>query len=322
MANSGRPVARVVVVGSVHMDLIAYAARLPLLGESLLGSGFAMFPGGKGGNQAIAAAQQGAPTAIVARVGDDPFGHDLRESLARKGVDVSFVQTDATAATGVSPVLMGSGGDYASIIVPGASQSLTPALLAPGSDALRSCAVLMLQLEIGLATSAAAARIASRSGATVIVNAAPAPNLLESANWEIWRDVNIVIVNRNEAEALSGVSIGDAAGGIEAATVVRARLGVASVVVTLGSAGAALADASGDIQLAAYDAPVVDTIGAGDAFAGAVGAALARGVNLRSAVRLGNVAGALAVGRKGAYDAPPTLEETEAFAAGDSHGVA
>jgi ribokinase len=310
-----RDVPHVVVVGSAHMDLIANAPRLPSPGESLLGSDFAMYPGGKGGNQAVAAAQQGVSTAIVARVGDDAFGNQLRESLARKQVDVSLLQIDAARATGVSPVLMGSDGEYASIVVPGASQSLTPAHLEPASEALRSCDVLMLQLEIGLPVSAAAAFLAHSAGATVTINVAPAASVSDASRWEIWRDVDIVLANRGEAEALSGVAVEGAASGIRAATALRMSLGVAGVIVTLGAAGAVLADVSGEIHDPGYEVDVVDTIGAGDAFAGSVAAARARGVGLREAVRLGNAAAALAVGRRGAYDACPTLAETEEFLA-------
>ena len=319
MPKSSSDVSQVVVVGSAHMDLIANAPRLPAPGESVLGSDFAMYPGGKGGNQAVAAAQQGAATAIVARVGDDAFGVQLRESLARKLVDVSLLQIDAEGATGVSPVLMGSDGEYASIVVPGASLSLTPAHLEPASQALRSCDVLMLQLEIGMPVSAAAAFLAHSAGATVVINVAPAAALSNASNWEIWRDVDIVLANRDEVEALSGVAVDGAASGIRAAAVLRMSLGVAAVIVTLGAAGAVLADVSGAMHVPGYDVEVLDTIGAGDAFAGSVAAALARGVELREAVCVGNAAAALAVGRRGAYDACPTLAQTEIFA-GDLRG--
>ncbi len=314
MPNSSPDVAQVVVVGSAHMDLIANAPRLPSPGESVLGSNFTMYPGGKGGNQAVAAAQQGASTAIVTCVGSDAFGDLLRESFAKKQVDISLLQVDTVQATGVSPVLMGSDGEYASIIVPGASLSMTPAHLKPASDALCSCDVLMLQLEIGLRTSAAAASRARSAGATVIMNVAPAAALSHAPDWEIWRDVDILLANRDEAEALSGVAVDDVAHAIRAATSLRISLGIAAVIVTLGAAGAVLADESGNLHVPGYHVDVLDTIGAGDTFAGSVAAAVARGLELQEAIRLGNAAAALAVGRRGAYDACPTLAETELFA--------
>ena len=321
MPKANHDVPKVVVVGSAHMDLIANAPRLPSPGESVLGSDFVMYPGGKGGNQAVAAAQQGASTAIVARVGDDVFGHQLRESLVRKQVDVSLLQVDAAQATGVSPVLMASDGEYASVVVPGASLSLMPAHLDQATTALRSCDVLMLQLEIGLPTSAAAAFLARSAGAIVVINVAPAAALIDATMWELWRDVDIVLANRDEAEALSGVAVDGVASGIRAAAALRVALDVDGVIVTLGAAGAVLADLSGEIHLPGYDVDVLDTIGAGDAFAGSVAAALTRGVALREAARLGNAAAALAVGRRGAYDASPTLSETEAFVADVRSGI-
>jgi ribokinase len=279
-----------------------------------------MYPGGKGGNQAIAAAQQGASTAIVARVGADTFGNQLRQSLEGKKVDVSLLQIDADGPTGVSPVLMGLEGEYASIIVPGASLSLTAESLAPSSDVLRSCAVLMLQLEIGIPVSTAAARVAGSAGATVMVNAAPAPVRRDATTWELWRDVDVLIVNRDEAQALSDAAVANAEDGVGAAIGLRRTLGIPGVIVTLGADGAVLADSSGHLVFPGHAVTVIDTIGAGDAFAGAVAAALARGLDLQEAVRLGNAAGALAVGRKGAYDAAPTLEETELFLAAGGVG--
>jgi ribokinase len=155
-----------------------------------------------------------------------------------------------------------------------------------------------------------------------MINVAPASALLNAVEWDIWRDVDIVLANRDEAEALSGVAADGGTSGIKAAAAVRLSLGVPIVVVTLGSAGVALADPSGEIHFPEWEVDVVDTIGAGDAFAGAVAAAIARGVALREAVYLGNAAGALAVGRRGAYDASPTLAETVVLAADVPQGLA
>ena len=303
----------VVVVGSVQMDLIATAKRLPRPGASTLGTGFEMHPGGKAGNQAVAAAQQGSRTAIVARVGNDAFGQALCDSLAAKGVDISLVQRDEHQATGVSPVLMADSGEYSSIIVPGASHTLTPVRLQPALAAISSCAVLMLQLEIGLDTIAAAAKEASAGGATVVLNAAPAPTQSETATWELWRYVDLLIVNRHEAEellALEKIATRDA---LEPALAVKRRFDVDAVMVTLGARGAALTCDSGRLHVPGHAVEVLDTIGAGDALAGAVAAAIARGDSLSEALTWGNAAGALAVGRRGAHDAAPSLSETRAF---------
>lgn len=301
---------KVVVVGSVHMDLVASAPRVPARRETLLGTAFTMHPGGKGGNQAVAAAQQGARTAIVARIGNDPFGHELRAKLASKGVDVANLQLDDDVATGASTVLVGEDGEHLSIIVPGASLELTPDRLEPAGNALRACSVLLVQLEIGTATTAAAAKIVQAAGGLVVFNAAPAAAANTPLPEEFWRSVHLLLVNRDEAEAMSGIPARDDDDAIRACRVLRDRLGVRAVAVTLGGDGVMLLDESGHLRRPGYQVPVVDTIGAGDALAGTVAAALARGETLRRAIELGNAAGALAVGRRGAYDAAPTLADT------------
>ena len=309
----------VVVLGSAHMDLIARARRLPQPGESVLGAEFAMYPGGKAGNQAIAAAQQGARAAIIARVGHDSLGHELRQALTRKRVDVSLLEMARGEKTGVSPVLMAANGDYASIIVPGASDALTPESLAPAREALIHCSVLMLQLEIPLATSEAGARLADR--AIVLLNAAPAPSPQDVSSWVLWEFVDVLIVNHDEARSLSKTPVGGRLDPLRAASDLRRALALGAVVVTLGPEGAALADTAGEMLIPGFAVSAVDTIGAGDAFAGAFAAALTRGVELRRAVVVANAAGALAVGRRGAYDAAPTLTETIALAAPRLNGM-
>jgi len=295
------------------MDLIATAPRLPRAGESLLGANFIAIPGGKAGNQAVAAARHGAQTAIVARVGNDAFGDELRRALDRKGVSVGLLQTDENEATGVSPVLMGADGEYSSIIVPGASKTMTVARLALAHAAVRTCAVVLLQFEIGVESSAAAAQLASQSGARVILNASPAPLLREAMTGTIWRHVHAVIVNHHEAQVLTGERSDQPEDWMQLAIRLRRRLDVPVVIVTLGRDGTVYAGVSAGLRVPGHVVPVVDTIGAGDAFAGAIAAALARGDEMERAVVIGNAVGALAVGRRGAHDASPTLAETLAF---------
>jgi ribokinase len=305
----------VVVVGSVHMDLVASAARLPRRGESLVGRSFAMHPGGKAGNQAVAAARQGARTAIVARLGDDLFGRDLRGRLAAAGVDVSLVQTDDELATGASPILAEEGGDYASIIVPGASLALTPARLAPAAEALRSCAVLLLQLEIPVATSLAAVDMAKRGGGLVIINPAPVPPDWDEDVDHLLSRADVLIANRHEAEALAESAVQDEEGVARAGVKLLRRFGLRAAIVTLGAEGVLMVEPAGARRVPGHPTTVADTVGAGDALAGAIAAALARGESLLRAVEIGNAAGALAVQRQGAYDAAPTLAETMTFLA-------
>jgi ribokinase len=274
-----------------------------------------MHPGGKAGNQAVAATRQGARTAIVARLGDDLFGRDLRGRLAAAGVNVSLVQTDDELATGASPILAEEGGDYASIIVPGASLALTPARLAPAAEALRSCAVLMLQLEIPVATSLAAADMAKSGGGLVIVNPAPVPPDWDEDVGRLLSRADVLIANRHEAEALAETEVQDEEGAARAGVKLLRRFGLRAAIVTLGAEGVLQVEPAGARRVPGHSTTVADTVGAGDALAGAIAAAFARGESLLRAVEIGNAAGALAVQRQGAYDAAPTLAETMTFLA-------
>lgn len=313
MSSAAAHAPEVVVVGSVHMDLVAAASRLPVPGESLIGSTFSMHPGGKGGNQSVAAARQGARSAIVARVGDDAFGHELRAKLANAGVDVGNMQLDAEVATGVSTILTSEGGEHVSVIVPSASRELTPQRLALARDALRACKLLLVQLEIRVATTVAAARMVREGGGLVVFNPAPAAAVTAEFPKELWRSVELLLVNRDEAVAIGGEPVRGVEDAIRMCRSLRHRFGVGGVVVTLGDAGLVAVDEAEELALPGYRVPVIDTVGAGDALAGAIAAALARGDPLRRAVELGNAAGALAVGRRGAFEAAPTLAETIAF---------
>jgi len=299
----GRSAESVAVVGSVHLDLVATAARLPRRGETMPGDAFAIHPGGKGGNQAVQVALAGVGCRFVGRVGRDAFGDQLRQALAAKGVDVSFLGVDLDAPTGASSVLAETGGDYASIVVPGAGWRLTPDCLAEARDAIAGSAVLLCQLELRPETVAAAIRIAKAAGRLVVLNAAPVPD--QPLPAEFWRGVDVLVANAGEAASLAGLPRGEADSPMLAPDL-RLRLGVETVIVTLGRAGAVLADGGGEARYDGHEVPVVDTIGAGDAFAGALAAELARGRGVREALPFAMAAGALAVTRAGAYEALPT----------------
>lgn len=309
MADAARR-PRVVVLGSVHMDLIATAARLPGRGESVTGGTFAMAPGGKAGNQACQCALAGAEAAILTRLGDDDFGRTLRVALADRGVDVTTVVTDPEAATGASTVLAGEG-DYQSIIAPGAAGRLSRADIEAARPAIEAADALLLQLEIDPAISAHAAAIASAAGRMVVLNASPAPDGWGALPEALRRATSVLIVNRVEAARLAGRP--DRSGG--AASAVAARTGVATVIVTLGAEGnEGIADGK-LVRQEAFPAMVVDTVGAGDAFLGTAVVALLEGASLPAALRRGAAAGALAVSVRGVYDALPTREAVDLFLA-------
>ena len=303
----------VCVVGSIHMDVIATADRLPGKGESLVGHRVALSPGGKAGNQAAQAALNGAPAFMIGRVGGDAFGERLRATLVASGVDTTYLTVDAEEGTGISPVLTGADGEYASIIVPGAAWRLDAADLAAAHAAFAQSAVLLLQCEIPLHLSAEAARLARSLAMTVIFNASPVPADAAAIPAEMWATVDVLLVNRTEAALLSGLPVTDAPEAVRASEALRGRWGVPAVIVTLGGEGVVSLDADGARYLPAWPIAVVETIGAGDAFAGVLASEVARGLSLAAALPLANAAGALAATRPGARDALPTGAEIRAF---------
>jgi ribokinase len=303
----------VCVVGSVHMDVVATADRLPGKGESVVGHRVTLSPGGKAGNQAAQAALNHARTFLVGRVGRDLFGDRLREALARAGVDTTYVMVDSQEATGISPVLTGADGEYASIIVPGAGQRLELEDVEAASEALALSRVLLLQCEIPVRISAHAARLARSLKCRVLFNASPAPAGAGAILDDLWSAVDVLLVNAVEAERLSGMAVAGVPAAVMAGEELRRRLGISNVIVTLGGQGVVALDERGTHHLRAWPVPVVETIGAGDAFAGILASELARGRHLGEALPLANAAGALAVTRSGAHDALPTGAELRAF---------
>lgn len=303
----------VVVVGSVHMDLIATGPRLPRRGESVTGDAFVTTPGGKGGNQASQLALAGCRTYLVGRLGDDAFGQRLREALAAKGVLTDFLFVDRDAATGVSPVLS-AGGEYVSMIVPGAAARLTTGDLDAVSSVLTLATTMVLQLELPIEIARYAAALARKHDVRVVLNASPMPDAPRRALADLLPLVDIVIVNRHEATQL-GMAAGDGVSPARSAAELRADLGVSMVVVTLGGDGAVAATPDECATQTAFPADVRDTVGAGDAFLGVFVAALGEGASLRACLRRGAAAGSLAVTRTGAHDALPTRAELDAFLA-------
>lgn len=291
------------------MDLIATAARLPGRGESVSGGSFSMAPGGKAGNQACQCALAGAEATILTRLGDDNFGRSLRSALAARGVDVSAIVTDREAATGASTVLAGEG-DYQSIIAPGAAGRLTKADIDRARPLIEAADALLVQLEIDPAISAHAAAIAAGAGKAVVLNASPAPDGWDTLPEALRRATRILVVNAVEAGRLAGNRL--LAPG-RAAEALAARTGVGTVIVTLGAGGSEAASAGAMIRQAAFPAAVVDTVGAGDAFLGTVVVALLEGRPIAEALRRGAAAGAIAVSRRGVYDALPGREDVDLY---------
>lgn len=290
----------IAVVGSLNMDLVLQVAHAPGPGETVLAQALHLVPGGKGGNQAVACARQGARVHLFGRVGGDAYGHTLRASLAQDGIDHSGVRTDATETTGVAAITVEATGQNRIVVVPGANGRFELDTQALGA-VLAQAHSLVLQFETPLTQVLAAAQQALAADCRVLLNPSPIQRLPEG----LWPLVHTLVVNEVEAAALAGTAVETVADAAVAAQTLRG-LGPAQVVVTLGAAGAVAADTLGSTHHPGMDVKAVDTTAAGDTFLGALAVALARGEPLNAAVRDGIRAAALCVTQAGAQPSIPT----------------
>ncbi len=302
--------AKVVVVGSFNMDVVIKAERRPRKGETLIGQEFGMFSGGKGFNQATAAARLGADVVMIGRLGTDTFGDILMSASTEEKIDTNFVVRDAEVGTGVATIVIDAAGDNSIILVPHANMRLSVEDVERASAQIASADVLLLQLEVPIEASRKAAEIAKANGAKVILNPAPACELPDS----FLAQVDILTPNEVETEFLSGLKVSDDEGAQRAAQVLLDK-GISTVVLTLGDRGALLLTSDVRKLIPAYKVDVVDTTAAGDAFCGALATALAQGKTIEDAVAFANAAGALAVTVLGAQPSIPTAEKVEDFLA-------
>jgi len=305
------PVARpIVVVGSANTDLIARCERLPGPGETLLGGEFSRASGGKGANQAVAAALLGGRVRFVARLGRDALGARLLRELRGRGVDVSKVTKDRILPSGVALILVGSGGENSIVVASGANGALSVADVRAAAGAIKRAGVLVLQLETPLESVLEAARLARAAGVTVILNPAPARELPH----ELLRCVDLLTPNEHEASLLTGLRITGAVSAAKAARRLR-ELGVGTVVVTLGAKGVYVSSPGLEGAIPGFKVKAVDSTAAGDVFNGALAACLARGEGLRDALRFSQAAAAISVTRPGAQPSIPSLAEVRTWLA-------
>jgi ribokinase len=297
MADSSPP--RIVVAGSANMDLVGLAARLPLPGETVLGDGFVMTPGGKGANQAIAAARAGAACTFLGAIGSDAFGVTIKARLNASGVNAENLRV-SYGTSGVAVIMVDRAGENSIIVSPGANSSFA-GLSAAEEAVIADSDVLLCQLEIPVDTVIAAARAAREGGTRVILNAAPARELPAA----LLEAVDLLVVNEGEAQAITGATEPDMATLLDL---------VPRVVLTLGGAGSWYADREGrDERIPPFVVDVADTTAAGDAFTGALAVAWGEGRDLVDAVRWANAAGAVCVRKVGASNSLPTREEIDAL---------
>lgn len=300
--------AKVVVVGSLNMDLVTRAERLPRAGETLVGQSFATVSGGKGANQAVAAARLGAEVSMVGCVGDDAYGEQLRSALLAEQIDCQAV-TAVAGSSGVALIVVDDSSQNAIVIVAGGNGQLTPEVVGGFDPVLQAADVIICQLEVPLATVEHTLKRGRALGKTVILNPAPASGPLP-ADW--YSSIDYLIPNESEAAALSGLPV-DSLASAEAAASQLLAAGAGKVIITLGPQGSLFASGTGFEHFPAPRVKAVDTTAAGDTFVGGFAAALAAGKSEAEAIRFGQVAAALSVTRSGAQPSIPTLFDVQAF---------
>ncbi len=303
---------RIVVVGSSNTDMVVKSPRIPRVGETVIGGQFVMAAGGKGANQAVAAARLGAQVTFVARVGQDVFGDQAIAGYAREGIDTRYILRDPEHATGVALILVDDQGENLISVASGANQHLAPEDVDRAAERIRQADLVLVQLETPVETILHTARLAAGAGVRVILDPAPAPAAkLPDALLQL---VACVKPNETEAERLTGIAVTDEASARQAAQRLL-ECGAQSTIVTLGAKGAVWRGEGKAGFVPAFRVDARDSTAAGDAFSGGLACALARGLPLDEAVRYASLVGALSVTRLGAQPSLPTREEVERFAA-------
>lgn len=299
----------VIVVGSLNMDLVVRMPQIPRPGETLLGGVFKTFPGGKGANQAVAAARLGAHVTMIGCVGGDAFGQEMRDTLTAEGIDTTHVLVHPESATGVALIQVDAKGQNSIAVASGANFQLTSADVEKAMQAIENFDVLVMPLETPLETIYTAAKIASQRGTKVLLNPAPAqmlkPDLLEL--------VDVLLPNEYEAALMTGSPSLQSAADVRSAAEKLLSLGVKNLMVTMGSQGAMLFDGQMESNISACPVQAVDTTAAGDCFVGALAVGLCEGKSLLSAAEFASAASAISVTRDGAQPSLPRREEVLQF---------
>ncbi|MGB6973370.1 MAG: ribokinase [Terracidiphilus sp.] len=296
----------IVVVGSVTMDMVACAPQIPRVGQTVIGTAFHLTPGGKGANQAVAIARLGYPVEMVGLVGDDVYGPALLENLARQGVGTSAM-AQVAGSSGLAPIFLSEAGENSIIVIPGANQHLSPAIVDQHRDVIASAGMVLCQLEIPMETLNRTLALCEELGVPVILDPAPAAAL----DSQVWKRVTWFTPNESEAAFYANGEVPPE----ETVRQLRAR-GLRGILLKRGAEGAYVADAEGRSEWAAgFAVEVIDTVGAGDCFNGAFAVALMEGMDAWTASRFANAAAALSVTGKGAQGALPSRSDVDALLA-------
>ena len=298
---------RIAVIGSNMVDLVTYVTRMPVRGETIEAPSFEMGHGGKGANQAVAAAKLGADVMMVTKVGDDAFANGTVENLVAFGIDVRHVTRVPGRSSGVAPIMVEPSGENSILIVKGANADLLPPDIEAAADDLKRCDLILLQLEIPVETVYAAISFGKRHGIRTLLNPAPA---LPDLDLERIRDATFLVPNETELAILTGLAVGTAEDAAVAARTLIAR-GIETVVVTRGSRGALLVTAEQVVPIAPVAVTPVDTTGAGDAFIGSFARFLVAGETIEKALNIAARYAADSITRRGTQKAYATAAEFE-----------
>lgn len=299
---------RITVVGSINIDLVFRTPRMPLVGETITGEEFRQIPGGKGANQAVAAARQGADVVFVGCVGDDGFGQQALAGLKSDAIDTDAISVVPALSTGVAGILVDSAGHNSIVVTPGANGAVSIARVDAAAEMIRASQSLICQLEIPLASVVQAIDIAHQAGVTVIFNPAPT----QALPADLLSKVDYLIVNETEAGQLSGIAVTDQDSAARAAQALRAQ-GAGTVLLTMGEHGVGIIDAQGSRFLPAVSVQVVDTTAAGDTFVGALAVGIAYGLDIDAASMEAQTTAALTVTKLGAQTSIPSRAEVLQF---------
>ncbi len=302
MKNAGR----IAVIGSSNTDMVVLTDKFPAPGETVMGKDFLMNAGGKGANQAVAAARLGATVAFIGKVGSDMFGQEAIRTLKNEGIDVTSVSTDSENASGIAQITIDGNGENCIVVVPGANNTLTENDIQNAAKLICDADIVLLQLEIPLATVVHAAKFACQKGKKVILNPAPATELPD----DLFPNLYMVTPNETEIELLTGIRVTDQSTAKVAAEMMINK-GVEVVIITMGTAGAYIHSANIQEHITAPKVQAVDTTAAGDCFNGALALALAESRDLTDAVQFANRAASIAVTRLGAQSSLPNKNELD-----------
>ncbi len=297
---------KIIVVGSSNTDMVIKSKRIPVPGETILGGDFLMNPGGKGANQAVAAARLGGDVTFIARTGNDMFGKRAVELYKKEGINTKFITTDEKEPSGVALILVDEKGENCISVSKSANEKLTQKEVEVAKDLFEKGDIVLMQLETPLETIEYTAQMANEKGLKVILNPAPARELPAS----LLKNVYMVIPNETEAEILSGVKVTDLDSAKKAADVISAK-GVDIVLITIGKRGAFVKEGNNYEVVPTYKTVPVDTTAAGDTFCGALCVALSEGKNIKDAVKFANRSASISVTRMGAQSSVPYRKEID-----------